>query len=299
MGVESPNQRDWTVGALAGRQHGVVSRAQLMGAGLSARVIQAALAAGRLRPLLRGVYAVGHAVVSPNGWCQAALLVCGEEAALGDRTACQLWSLRRGETFPLSVIVPSDRGRKHDRIQIRRSRLHPSEWMLLDGLRITTPARTIVGMATELGPRQMRHLVERAQDLRRFNARDIRAILERHPRHPGRRRLLHLVTLLEPDGDGARSHLERLFLRLVREAGLPKPEMNPWIEGRERDFVWREQRLVLEVDGYAYHSSPAAIRRDKARDRELTAALWRPARFTYEEVAFEPAATAAEMRRLL
>jgi very-short-patch-repair endonuclease len=71
------------------------------------------------------------------------------------------------------------------------------------------------------------------------------------------------------------------------------------IEGRERDFVWREQRLVIEVDGYAFHSSKRAIARDKKRDRELTAALWRPTRFTYEEVAFEPKETAAELRRLL
>ena len=70
------------------------------------------------------------------------------------------------------------------------------------------------------------------------------------------------------------------------------------IEGRERDFVWRKERLVVEVDGYAHHSSRAAMRRDKARDRELTAALWRPARFTYEDVAFEPAATAVELKRL-
>jgi hypothetical protein len=299
MGGKSTNQRDRATGEVADRQHGVVSRAQLLTAGLSARAVDAAIAAGRLRPLFRGVYAVGHAVVSFNGWCQAGLLACGEGSALARRTACQIWGLRRGETLPLSVIVPSNRGRRHDRIEVRRARLPPGEWMLLDGLRVTTPARTIVDMAGELGPKEMRQLIERAQDLRRFNRRDVRAILERHPRQAGRRRLLDLTVLLEPDADGARSFLERLFLPLVRKVGLPKPEVNLRIEGRERDFVWREQRLVIEVDGYAYHSSRAAIRRDKARDRELTAALWRPARFTYEEVAFEPAATAAELRRLL
>lgn len=75
--------------------------------------------------------------------------------------------------------------------------------------------------------------------------------------------------------------------------------MNVHLEGRARDFVWRDQDLVVEVDGHAYHSSKLALRRDKQRDRELTAALWRPARFTYEEVAFEPAAAAAELRLLL
>ena len=88
-------------------------------------------------------------------------------------------------------------------------------------------------------------------------------------------------------------------MRLVRKARLPQPEVNVSIEGRERDFVWRDERLVIEVDGYAHHSSRQAMRRDKARDRELTAALWRPARFTYEDVAFEPDATAGELKQLL
>lgn len=249
--------------------------------------------------MFRGVYSVGHGAVSREGWCQAALLVCGDESVLGHATACLLWRMRRGELFPLTVIVPNSTGRKIDPIRARRIRLDPSEWVLLDGLRVTTPARTIVDMAGELGDREMRRLVERAQDLHRFDPKEIRAILERHPRRPGSRALLDFIALLEPDADGARSHLERLFLPLVRKAGLPKPEVNVDIEGRERDFVWRRQRLVVEVDGYAYHSSREAMRTDRRRDRELTAALWRPARFTYEEVAFEPAATAAELASLL
>jgi hypothetical protein len=303
MGAKRANQRDWVAGRLADRQHGVVSRAQLLAAGLSRRTIGSAIAAGRLRPLFNGVYAVGHVATSHHGWCQAALLACGEESTLSHGTACRLWDLRRAETFPLSVIVPNARGRKHDRIdlhrsRLHRSRLHRSEWMLLDGLRVTTPARTIVDMAGELGPKEMRRLVERAQDLRRFKPNEVRAILNRHLRQPGRRGLLDFIALLEPDADGARSYLERMFLPLIRTAGLPRPEVNVRIEGRERDFVWRERQLVIEVDGYAYHSSRTAIRRDKARDRRLTAARWRPARFTYAVVAFEPAATAAELTKL-
>jgi very-short-patch-repair endonuclease len=153
-------------------------------------------------------------------------------------------------------------------------------------------------MAAELSPPEMRRLIERAQDVKRFDRTRIKAVLERNPRRPGSRPLLHLIALLQPDRDGAKSYLERLFLKLIRKAGLPRPEVNQMIEGRERDFVWRDRRLVIEVDGYAFHSSKQAIARDKKRDRELTAALWRPARFTYEEVAFEPDATTAELKRL-
>jgi very-short-patch-repair endonuclease len=299
MRPKSPNRRDWVAGEIADRQHGLVARWQLLAAGMSHRAISRSLDAGRLRPLFRGVYAVGHAVVSTDGWCQAALLACGEKSVLGHRTACTKWSLRRDDLFPLSVIVPGDRGRKHDRIETRRVKLDRRDWMVFDSLRVTTPARTIVDMAGELRGKEMRLLVECAQDIRRFKPGQIRAVLERNPHRPGCRPLLHLVALLDPDADGARSYLERLFLKLVRKAKLPEPEVNQQIEGRERDFVWRDHRLVIEVDGHAHHSSRAAMRRDKARDRELTAALWRPARFTYEDVAFEPEATVNELRNLL
>ena len=100
MDGKSPNRRDWLIGEIADRQHGVVARRQLLAAGLSADVIDGSLAAGRLRPLFRGVYAVGHAVVSPDGWCQAALLACGEESVLGHHTACMKWSLRQRRSLP-------------------------------------------------------------------------------------------------------------------------------------------------------------------------------------------------------
>jgi len=246
-----------------------------------------------------GVYAIGHRAVTSKGWCQAALLYCDDFAVLSHRTAAMLWRLSMPELFPISVIVPNGRGRELSRLRPRRMRLVRPDWCILDGLRVTTPARTIVDMAAELEGREMRRLVERAQDLKRFDASRIEATLERNPRRPGTKPLLTLIALLQPDQDGAKSYLERLFLALIRKHRLPPPEVNVRIQGRERDFVWREQRLVIEVDGYAFHSSKRAIARDKKRDRALTAALWRPARFTYEEIAFEPAATAAELADLL
>ncbi len=242
----------------------MVSRAQLLGAGLSGQTIGRALRAGRLHSLFRGVYAVGHTAIGQTAWWQAALLACGGGAVLSHHTAAQLWSMRRGELFPISVIVPGNHGRKLHRINPRRTALHATEHMTLDGLAVTTPARTIVDMAAELAPRQLRELVERAQDLHRFNPREIRGAIERHPAPAGQSRPTRLHCLLEPDHDGARSHLERLFLPLARWAGLPRPEVNVQIEGATRDFVWRDRQLVVEVDGYAYHSSRRAMRRDAA-----------------------------------
>jgi very-short-patch-repair endonuclease len=193
------------------------------------------------------------------------------------------------------VITAAAKGRKHAHITLHRMRLGPFDALVRDNLRVTTPSRTIVDLAASLEGRALRDLVERAQDLRRFDPDDIRDTLARAPRRPGTRRLHDLITVLAPDEDNARSHLERLFLALARKARLPKPVCNHEIGGHRRDFAWPDQRLVVETDGYRYHSSRQAKRRDNRRDRQLTALGWRPVRFTYEEIAFEPAEIVKEL----
>lgn len=226
----------------------------------------------------------------------AALLACGDQAALSHSTAGALWRLRPTEVLPVEVIVPGERGRKQRNITVHRACLGDGEAMRVDGLRVTTPARTIVDLAARLKGRAMRETVERAQDLNRFHPDEIRAIA---PGRRGTKALRDLVDLLDPDADNARSHLERLFLEVIRRARLPRPEVNHPINGKKRDFVWAAHRLVVEVDGYRYHSTREAMRRDRRRDRELTALGYRPVRFTFEEVAFEPETVAADLTTLL
>jgi very-short-patch-repair endonuclease len=299
MGTQGTSHRDHVVGALADRQHGVVSRGQLLAAGQTPRVIRRAVEARRLHPVFRGVYAVGHVALRREGWWTAALLACGSGAALSHRSAATLWQLRTDPLLPIDITTSTNHGRKHAHITTHRARLHPFDTLVRDGLCVTSPSRTIVDLAAILEGRALREAVQRAQDLRRFDPEDIQATLARTPRRPGTRRLQDLITLLAPDKDNARSHLERLFLRLVRKARLPKPACNHEIAGRRRDFVWPQQRLVVEADGYRFHSSRQAKRRDNRRDRQLTALGWRPVRFTYEEIVFEPAEVAAEVAALL
>lgn len=299
MRTQGPILRDRVLAWFADRQHGVVSREQLLAAGVSAQAIGRAVRAGRLRPLFRGVYAVGHIAVRREGWWMGALLACGGGAALSHQTAATLWELHKGSILPVALITPTDRGRKQSRIKVHRTRLHETETLVRDGLRVTTPARTIVDLAATLSARSLREMVERAQDGRRFDPDGISTTLARVPRQAGARPLMDLLELMQPDTDNARSHLERLFLSLVRHARLPRPEVNREIADRKRDFVWPRQRLVVEVDGYRYHSSRQAKRRDHRRDRQLTTLDWRPVRFTYEDVAFEPAQIARELTALL
>ena len=229
----------------------------------------------------------------------AALLACGEGAALSHRTAGEVWGIMTGPTLPIDVTAAAAKGRKHRQITTHRMLLDPFDAVVRDNLRVTTPSRTIVDLAASLEGRALRDAVERAQDLRRFDPNDIRETLARAPRRPGTRRLHDLITVLAPDKDNARSHLERMFLALTREARLPQPASNLEIAGRCRDFAWPDQRLVVETDGYRYHSSRQAKRSDNRRDRQLTAQGWRPVRFTYEEIAFEPAQVAKELAVLL
>jgi very-short-patch-repair endonuclease len=299
MRVQGANRRDHVVGALADRQYGVVSREQLLAAGVGRGAIARGTETGRLRAVFRGVYAVGHVALSREGWWKAALLTCGEGSALSHRTAATVWDLLAGPVRPIDVITTAGRGRKHTGIRTHRMLLDPFDVLVRDNLRITTPSRTIVDLAATLEGRALRDAVERAQDLRRFDSDDIADTLARAPRLPGTRRLEDLITVMAPDKDNARSHLERLFFALTRKAMLPRPAPNHVIAGRSRDFAWPGQRLVVETDGYRYHSSRQAKRRDNRRDRQLTAQGWRPVRFTYEEIAFEPADVAKELAGLL
>jgi very-short-patch-repair endonuclease len=299
MRSQSTIHRDRVIGALADRQFGAVARRQLLDAGLSRATIGRAVASGRLRPVFEGVYGVGHIRLSRHGWWRAALLACGDDSALSHRSAAMIAGYERGPMFPIEVITSGQCGRKQSRLLPHRMALEERHTMILDGLRVTTPARTIVDRAATVSPRELRGLVERAQDVRRFDVPEIEVILAASPGRRGCRALRDLITLLGPDEDNARSHLERLFLRLVRRARLPLPEVNYRLAGRRRDFVWVEQRLVVETDGYRWHSSREARRRDAQRDRELTRLGWRPVRFTFEEVALDPAAVQGDLITLL
>jgi very-short-patch-repair endonuclease len=299
MRVQVANHRDSVVGALADRQCGVVSREQLLAAGVGRGAIARGIETGRLRAVFRGVYAVGHVALSHEGWWKAALLTCRKGAALSHRTAATVWGLVAGPVLPIDVITTAGRGRRHAGIRTHRMLLDPLDALVRDNLSVTTPSRTIVDLATRLKGRALRDAVERAQDLRRFDPDDLRDTLARAPRRPGTRRLEDLIMVMAPDKDNARSHLERMFLALTREARLPQPASNLEIAGRCRDFAWPDQRLVVETDGYRYHSSRQAKRSDNRRDRQLTARGWRPVRFTYEEIAFEPAQVAKELAVLL
>ena len=169
----------------------------------------------------------------------------------------------------------------------------------LDGLPITTPARTLLDLAASgLRDKALADALDRAERLRLLDFAELHRLLARYPRRPGTRSLKAQLARYRGPID-VRSELERLVCELCDAHALPRPQVNTVIEGRVRDFHWPHCRLVVEADSYAWHRSPSALNDDRERDVELTLAGYRTLRFTYEQVTREPGYVIAALRTAL
>jgi hypothetical protein len=184
-----------------------------------------------------------------------------------------------------------------------RSVLPEDEVTIVDGIRVTSPFRTIFDLAGALPTmRQLERAMNEAE-VRQLRGRvSLPVLLERHPRRRGSRRVRALLASKEPGGI-TRNHFEELFVAFLDEHGLPRPQLNVTLALRghffEPDCMWREQRLVVEPDGRAVHGTEQAFERDRQRDRILLAEGWRWARVTWRQLRDEPAAIADDLRAAL
>jgi very-short-patch-repair endonuclease len=289
---------DWILAELATRQYGVVSRAQLLAAGIGAGAIQTRLTGHYLHRLHRGVYAVGHTALDPLAWEMAAVLACGPDAAISHRTAAVRFSLLecRG---PLIDVTVGRSNRKRPGLAIHRSRtFEPRDVHMHRGIPTTTPTRTLLDLAEIAPPRDLERAFDEAITRRLTTHASLSAVVERSK---GRRGMGKLQDVLARSTEPTltRSEAEERYLALVREAGLPAPAVNPVIEGHRVDFLWRGDRLVVEVDGFRFHSSRSAFERDRRRDAELQAAGYRVVRVTWRQLVEEPVAVVARLARAL
>ena len=299
--LHTPDDRELAV--LADRQHGVVSTAQLMALGLARIAIARRTRAGRLHPVHRGVYAVGHLRLSARGRLWAALLASGgpSAAVVSHRSAAALWDL-----LPTPAGRPElttlGHGASTPAIRVHRSRsLDPERDVVHDaeGLPRTSVTRTLIDLADVLPPHRLRRACHQAQFLRRLDAGELVAALDRLPGRRARGLRAALAELAIADPELTRSILERRLLTLVAEAGLPRPATNVIVEGDEVDLFWRAQRLIAEADGAAAHLTPRAFERDRRRDAALQVKGYRVVRFTWAQVTREPRAVGATLRALL
>ncbi len=270
---------------MAERQGGVVERSQLRALGLGDDAIDRRLATGRLHPLYRGVYAVGHRRIGPEGLLWAAVLAYRPDAIVSHVSAAATWDMLRSSTRTVDITIGLG-GRKPQRgIRLHRTRaLADDEITTLRGLPITTPARTLLDLAaTRLPRKQLETALDRAELIHRLDFTELHQLLERYPTRPGTPSLRAQLDRYRGPTD-VRSELERLIHQLCDDHDLPRPQPNTSIEGRERDFYWPACRLVVEADSYGWHRSPSALNDDRERDVELTLAGYHVLRFTYEQV---------------
>ena len=291
---ESPLVR--RVAELAARQHGVVSFRQLRALGMSESAIQRWLAIGRLHRLHKGVYAVGHTILSRHGRWMAAVLACGPGAVLSHYDAAALMDLRRAGSGRIHVTAPRSR-HPHEGIALHRPRrLHPEDVTTVNGIPATALARTLLDLAALLTREQLERMVEQTELRKLFDLRAMDRVLVRNPRGKGRRNLSAVIADLRPFIPMTRSELERAFLKLCRAAGLPEPAMNVWLLGYEVDALFADHRIVVELDGGDYHGTTAARRRDPIRDARLQAAGYRIVRVHERWLGDAPEAIRALMR---
>jgi hypothetical protein len=251
---------------------------QLYRCGLSYRQIRRMVAKGYLHPLYYGVYVVGHANASERGRLRGATLTCGNDAFLSHRTAAALLGLRRTNPYAIEVTIPGPGDVKRPPLTVHRTRHVPvrDELRMTNGLRHSSFARVIVELAARETDAELLRLVEEGVRRRLFRIDKVEAALARHARSPGVGRLARPLAHYLDTSD-RKSPLEREFDReLARRPHLPAPERNVRLVAGgvnwELDCLWREQGVVLELDGRPFHVIERDFEKDKLKDMKLAGA---------------------------
>jgi predicted transcriptional regulator of viral defense system len=299
--TEREGSAEKRVAALAARQHGVVSRAQLLALGIRSSAVRRRVDSGRLHPVHLGVYSVGHPILDRRVRWMAAVLACGPGAALGYASAGALWNLRRSGGARIDVVVPGGAGRGRSGIRVHRHPgLTPGEVTTREGIPVTTPARTILDLAATVGDRQLKHALDQVeiQELTDYPALD--ALARAHARLRGATRLRKLLDSYEAGTARTRSDLEIAFLELSERHGLPRPLVNEeLLTGLTVDFVFATERVAVEADSWQWHRGRAAFERDRERDAVLAAKGYRTLRFTDRQIENDPPTVARALTAAL
>ncbi len=280
---------------IAALNHGVVTRRQLLRAGVTEGEIKHRLGAGALLREYQGVYRVGHRAPSVEARYLAAVRACGQGAVLSGRAAGYLLGLLKGAPPPPEVTTRSYR--RVPGVSARRSSgMDPRDATTVRGIPLTTVPRTLVDLAADLNPGELARACHEAAVRYGTTPAQVEAALARRPRAPGAGTLR---AVLRGDVRVTLSTLERRFLAVLAEAGLPLQRTNRRAGARWVDCRWPELRLTVELDGYRYHHSRHAWEQDRRREREARARGDEFRRYTYGDVFEDSRFMLAELRVLL
>jgi predicted transcriptional regulator of viral defense system len=298
--------RDARIVALCWRQHGVIALAQLVALGLSASAVRSRVASGRLQRVHRGVFATcDPRALSPKGRFAAAVLACSAGSVVSHRSAAALFELRLRTTAWVDVTTPGSTARRRAGIHIHSgATLTPSDVTLIDDIPATTLARTLLDVAQDATRREVERACDEAELRRLLNMRAIDDVLARATGRRGARLLADVLATHRVGSTLTRNALEERFLAICRDIERAPDAVNQWIAypqggGAEADFVWRAERLIVEVDGRDPHSTRRAFEHDRRRDQQLALRGYRVIRFTWRQVTHDPAYVAATLTTLL
>jgi very-short-patch-repair endonuclease len=289
---------DWFLAWIASRQKGIVTRLQLLEAGFSERVIDRRIGTGALIPIHPGVYLVGHRATAPFAYEAAAILACGPGALLSHATSARLWRVPVPDGGPIDVTVVG-----RTRRSLRGVRVHsinsvgPEEARHKEGLPLSSPSLTLLDLAGALSDDQLAAALNEARVLRLVREAELEATLGRHPQRRGAAALRRLLAA-ERGPRITRSEAERRALVLMRQHGL-EPETDVSIGPWRVDFLFRAEGVVVEVDGYRYHSTPERFVNDRRRTADLAARGFLVLSLTWNDLGAEADAAMTRLRRAL
>jgi hypothetical protein len=292
---------------LAGRQHGVITRAQLEALGFTRAQVARRVAQGRLHRLFHHVYAVGHRRIVDRAHLLAALLSLGPKAFLSHRTAAAVWGLRAVNLRAIELTVPGSGGRRRPGLTVHRcvQEPHGDDVRHHVELRVSSVPRTLIELASRETPRELERLVTLAvrKRLLRPDARDgrqtIEAALARHQGHRGMPRLRAVLAVYLRTADN-KSGLELAFDRMLSEhPDIPPPRRNVHLGGWELDRFWPDHNLVVELDGRPYHIAASDMERDRLKDASLQRLGLTPLRFTDFRVEHDQRGILRDLRHFL
>lgn len=228
----------------------------------------------------------------------AALLACGVGAVLSHRTAAAVWGFAEPPSGLVDVTVVGRTLRSRPGLAVHRTDdLERRDTRIRYRLAVTAPERTLVDLAAVVSATELALALNEARSRRLVRAPRLHSLLARSPRRRGTRTLRSL--LAEGDLGFTRSEAERRLSDLIERAGLPRPRKNARVAGHEVDMYWPEQGVVVEVDGYAFHSGREAFELDRRRDADLIAAGCRVVRFTWRRIVSAPEAVLVGLARVL
>ena len=287
------------IAEIANWQGGHVTAKQLTALGMSRDAIKHRVTVRALIRVHHGVYAVGCLPTNPLDKGHGALLAAGKRTALAGGTAVALWRADRTWPEPFELISARD-------VRLSGFKVHRSSTLIqrdirkVQGLRVTSPARTALDLAPRLTTDELERVVNDMRHTNRLKVHQLRDVANRNPRHPGAQKLKRLIG--DSQKEHTRSELENAFRRLIKRHRLPMPLINVHVGGERVDAYFPDQQLIVELDGSVTHGNDwrPAFEDDRRRGVDILLKTGIPTvHFTWDQITRLHKETASKLGQIL